>query len=64
MGVGDDQLHAGQAAGDERTQELGPERFGLGGADVDADDLPASRLVHAVRVRDWGRLVGKAVVIA
>jgi hypothetical protein len=40
VGVGDDQLHADQAAGDQRAHEVRPERLGLGGADVQADDLP------------------------
>jgi hypothetical protein len=29
VGVGDDQLHAGQAAVPQRAEELGPERLGL-----------------------------------
>jgi hypothetical protein len=41
MGVGDGQLDAGQAAGDQGAQELAPERFGLRDADVEADDLAA-----------------------
>jgi hypothetical protein len=48
VGIGDDQLHADQAAGHQRAHEVGPERFGLGGADVQADDLPPAGLVHAV----------------
>ena len=42
------ELHAGQAARDQRAQEVGPERLGLGLADVDAEDLAPARLVHAV----------------
>jgi len=48
VGVGDDQLHADQATGDQRAHEVRPERLGLGGADVQADDLPPAGLVHAV----------------
>ena len=39
MGVGDDQLHAGQAAPNEVLQEVRPEDLGLGRSDVQADDL-------------------------
>ena len=39
MGVGDDELDAAQAAPSELAQELGPERLGLGGADVHAQHL-------------------------
>jgi hypothetical protein len=48
VGVADDQLHADQAARDQASEELRPERLGLGRADIQADDLPAARLVHAV----------------
>jgi hypothetical protein len=48
VGVGDDELHAAQAARDQRLEELAPERLGLRLADVDAEDLPPTRLVHAV----------------
>ena len=48
VGVGDGQLHAGQAAGDQAAQELAPERLGLGLADVEADHLAPAGLVHAV----------------
>src|SRR5581483_2577831 len=40
VGVGDDQLHPGKAAGAQRPQEGGPERAVLAGADVEAQDLP------------------------
>jgi hypothetical protein len=50
VGVGDDQLDSVQPAGAQRPQEATPEGFGLGLADVDADDLPASGLVHAVAI--------------
>jgi hypothetical protein len=49
MGVGDRELHANQAALDQAAQELAPERLGLGLADIQADDLAASGLVHGVR---------------
>ena len=41
--VGDDQLHPGQAALLEAEQEAAPERLVLAVADVEAEDLPASR---------------------
>ena len=45
MGVGDHQLHAAQAASAQLAQELGPEGFGLRGADVHAQNLtPAVRI--------------------
>ena len=45
MRVTDGELHADQAAGDKAAEELGPERLGLGLADVDREDLapPALR---------------------
>jgi hypothetical protein len=52
VGVADRQLDADQAAPDERAQELAPEALGLGGADVEADDLPPAGLVHGVRDDD------------
>jgi hypothetical protein len=48
VGVGNDQLHADQAARDQGPEEIGPERLGLRGADVQADDLPPACLVDAV----------------
>ena len=48
VGVGDDQLHAGQAALDQAAQEAAPERLGLGLADVEADHLAVAGLVHGV----------------
>jgi hypothetical protein len=48
VGVGDHQLHPGQAATDQAAQELPPERLGLGRAHVQADDLPLAGGVHAV----------------
>ena len=48
VGVGDRQLHAGQAASDEPAQELGPEGLRVALADVERDHLAPARLVHAV----------------
>ena len=39
MGVGGNQLHALQATAHQSLQEPGPERLGLGWADLEADDL-------------------------
>ena len=49
MGVGDDQLDAAQAAARELAQELGPERLGLGRADVHAEHLAPAVAVDADR---------------
>ena len=49
MGVRDRELHPAQPTLDQRMQELAPERLGLRLADVEADDLPATGLVHRVR---------------
>ena len=43
VGVGGDQLHAGQAAGDQAAQERQPARAVLGAGHVDAEDLPVPR---------------------
>jgi hypothetical protein len=48
VGVGDHQLHPGQAAADQAAQELPPERLGLGCAHIQADDLPLPAGVHPV----------------
>jgi hypothetical protein len=48
VGVGDAQPDPGQPAGAQAAQELAPERAGLGLADVQADDLAAAGLVHAI----------------
>src|SRR4051812_30694614 len=48
MRVADRELDADQPAGDERAQELAPERLGLGLTDVEADDLAAAGLVDGV----------------
>jgi hypothetical protein len=47
VGVGDDQLGAGQPAGLERAQERGPERPVLGVADGEAEHLPMPVGGHA-----------------
>ena len=47
VGVGDDQLHPGQAAGLQRAQERGPERPVLAVADVHAQDLTAAVSGHS-----------------
>jgi hypothetical protein len=60
--VGDHELHAVQAAGPERAQELRPERLGLDLAQVDADHLAPAALVD--RVGDDQRLGNHTAVIA
>jgi hypothetical protein len=40
VGVGDDQLHPGQAAGLQAAEERGPERAVLTVADLEPQDLP------------------------
>ena len=62
VGVGDDQLHAGEAALDEAAQEAAPERFGLGLADVEADHLAVAGLVHGVG--EHQRLADDAAAVA
>jgi hypothetical protein len=42
-------LHPDQAARDQAPEEVGPERFGLGLADVDREDLATAALVHAMQ---------------
>ena len=42
VGVGDHELDAGEAAVAEAAEELGPEHFGLGVADVDTEDFSVS----------------------
>ena len=60
--VADGELHADQAAGDQASEELGPERLGLGLADVDREDLAPAALMHAVG--DDERLVDHAAAVA
>ena len=43
--IGDHQLHAAQATIGQGAQEVGPERFGLGGAGGDAQNLALAVLV-------------------
>jgi hypothetical protein len=40
--VADGELHSGPAALDETSEKLGPERLGLGLADIDRQDLPST----------------------
>lgn len=53
MSVGDDQLDAGQTAGDQRTQEGKPAGAVLAGGDVDAEDLPVSVGVTPTAISAW-----------
>ena len=62
MGVGDAQPDAVQATSPQATQELPPERLGLGLADVQADHLAAAGFVHAVG--DHQRLVAHPARLA
>ena len=62
VGVRDAQPDARQPAGAQAAQELAPERLGLGLTDVDADDLPAAGLVHAIG--DHQRLVAHPAGLA
>jgi hypothetical protein len=50
--VADGQLHPNQAARNEAAQELAPERLGLRGADVEADDFAPPSLVNGMRDHD------------
>ena len=52
MGVGDDQLDVDQAARDQAPDELRPERLGLGGTDIEADNFSPAGLVDALRDDD------------
>lgn len=52
VSVADRELHADQPSGDQAPEEVSPERLGLRFADVEARDLPAARLVHAVSDHD------------
>jgi hypothetical protein len=62
VGVGDGELDADQATLDQPSEEGGPERLGLGLADVDREDLAPAGLVHAVR--DHQRLVDHPATVA
>jgi hypothetical protein len=50
VGVGDDQLHPGQAAGFQRSQKRRPERAVLTVADLKAEHLAAAVGVHPVAI--------------
>jgi len=52
-GIGNHQLDATQAAAGELAQERGPERFGLGGADIKPENLEAPVAVDSDR-DDYG----------
>jgi hypothetical protein len=54
-------LDPDQAAGDQRPEELGPERLGLRSADVQADDLAPARFVDGVGDDDGLALHAAAV---
>ena len=60
--VADGELDADQAALDQAREEVGPERLGLGLADIDREDLPAAGLMHAMR--DHQRLVDHPAAVA
>src|SRR4051794_16815943 len=60
--VGDRQLHADQAAFDQAPEKAGPERLGLGLADVDREDLAPPGLMNAMR--DHQRLADDAPAVA
>ena len=59
--VGDGELDADQPAGDEAPEEVGPERLGLGLADINAQDFAAAGLVDAVG--DDQRLVDDSAAV-
>lgn len=50
VGVADHQPDPAEAAGTQRAQELGPERFGFRRADAQADDFPASLVLAATAI--------------
>ena len=60
--VADGELDADQAALDEAAEEVGPERLGLGLADIDREDLAPAGLMDAVG--DHQRLVDHAAAVA
>jgi hypothetical protein len=62
VGVGDREPNPDQAARHEASEELCPERLGLRGTDVQADDLPAARFVDCVR--DDDRFARDAAAVA
>jgi hypothetical protein len=49
VGVGGDEAHAGEAAGDQVAEECQPAGAVLGGGDLHAEDLPVSVGVHPGR---------------
>ena len=62
VGVGDDQLHALQAAPDQGLEEAGPERLGLRGTDLEPDDLTPA--VRVDREGDYRRYRDDAAALA
>jgi hypothetical protein len=54
VGVADGELDADQAALDQSAQQAGPERFGLGLADIDAEHLAAAGLVSGALLPSRG----------
>jgi hypothetical protein len=56
--VGDDELDAGQAALNERSQEASPEVLALALADVESDRLPIAGLMHCVSEGSRERQLG------
>jgi hypothetical protein len=48
----DRQLDADEATRDEAAEKVAPERLGLRGADIEADDLPPACLMDGVRDDD------------
>jgi hypothetical protein len=50
VGIGDGELGAAHAALDETSEEVGPERFVLGLADVDREDLPTACLMDPMEI--------------
>jgi hypothetical protein len=60
--VRDGELDADQAALDQVSEEVGPERLGLGLADVEAEDLAPPGLMHAMR--DHQRLSDHPAAVA
>jgi hypothetical protein len=62
MRVRDGELDADQAALDQASEKVGPERLGLGLADIDREDLPSAALMHTMG--DHERLVDHPAAVA
>lgn len=52
MGIGDDQLYAGEASTKKAFEEKRPERLGLAGTDVQSHDFPAASLIETAKAND------------